>query len=605
MSSSSSSSPSPLQAQAPVQAQSPTQPAPAVSGAAAKRQPASSAPSSPARPAETSVRVRTTLLDNLIEDVSELVVLRNQIDRLAEGAGNDVLTHAAHRLHMLTGELQDRVLRTRMQPVDSVFSGLPRLVRDLANACGRQVRLELSGHETEADRSLLEAVRDPLTHLVRNAVDHGIEPPADRVAAGKDITGNVTVQAIHSGGHVVIEVADDGRGIDPDKVAAKAVATGRRTAAQIAAMSRTEILELLFEPGMSTADTVSTVSGRGVGMDVVRTNVEEVGGTVDFDSTPGRGTTWHLRVPLTVAVMPVLTVECAGHVLALSQVTLRELVTLRPDGRDVEQLGTAPVYRLRDELLPVVRLDGQLGLRSTGPDGGILVVLKAHGRRFGLVVDRVLSTGEVVVNPLARHVRQVGLYSGATVLGDGRVALILDAREIARRSHLVRDVAPALSRSESKVPAAPVEQMLVAGTRLGRRVAAPLRAVRRIERVAPSRLEPLGRHEVLRMREGIVPVVRLDRVVGEPVAPDPDELVVVLYQRDARTIALVVDAVLDIVDDDRGRHSAIEDTGLLGATVLDDHVTGLLDGAALVAAVEPTFYGDDGAADALRELVGR
>ncbi|WP_127126430.1 chemotaxis protein CheW [Georgenia sp. SYP-B2076] len=556
----------------------------------------------PARPADSTIRVRVDLLDHLMQEVGELVVLRNTIGRIADAGDDSVLTRAAQRLSLLTGELQGGVLRARMQPVDQIFSSMPRLVRTLAEECKRQVHLSMVGGSTEADRTLLEAVKDPLTHLVRNAVDHGIEPAVERMAAGKAPFGTVALQALHAGGHVVIEVRDDGRGIDPAKVAARAIERGLRTAEQLQTMTRAEILQLLFLPGFTTAESVSRVSGRGVGMDVVRTKVEAVGGTVDFDSTVGEGTTWHLRIPLTLAILPVLTVETADQTFALPQAALRELIAL-DDGEEIEHVGPAPVYRLRGELLPLVALDRFLGLGG-GAGARTIVVLKAHGRRFGLLVDRVLDTVEIVVTPLPERLRQVGAYNGATVLGDGRVALLLDPRAVARRSHAVLGVAPPVAVPEPAAPEA--RRVLVLAVGDGRRVAVPISSVSRIERIAATRVERVGRHEVVQLRGVIVPLVRLDRVLGVADAPDPAELLVVVYHHDDRSVAMVVNEILDIVADDEGRHSAIEDTGLIGSTVLDEHVTGLLDGDALVRSVTPGFYGEDGdpLVDAVRELVG-
>ncbi|WP_170297343.1 chemotaxis protein CheA [Georgenia thermotolerans] len=558
-----------------------------------------------ARPHDTTVRVRVDLLDRLVQQAGQLVVLRNQIGQLARTTAQDELARLAQQLDVVTGALQDDILRSRMQPVEHLFASLPRLVRELTAACGRQVHLKLGGGDTEADRSLLEAVRDPLTHLVRNAVDHGIEPAAERLAAGKAPFGTLTIQAVHTSGHVAIEVIDDGRGIDPDRVADKAVERGLRTAEQIAAMSTPEILQLLFQPGFSTAEAVSRVSGRGVGMDVVRTKVEAVGGTVDFTSQVGVGTTWHLRIPLTVAIVPVLGVTCAGQVYALPQTTLRELVAVRPGETGIEHVGTAAVYRHRGKLLPVVRLDEALGLPARPEADGALVVLKTAGRRFVLVVDRVLDVMHTMLTPLPTRLADVGAYLGAMLRDNGEVALVVDPRAIARRSGVVVGVAaPESAHVPEADPAPEPEQMLVSAIGDGRRAAVPISSVARIERVPSAALERVGRHEVVQVRGAIVPLVRLDRVLGAGEQPDPEELVVVLYHHAERVVALAVRRIVDIVTDE-GRHSAIEDAGLVGSAVLDSHVTELLDGDALVAAVAPAFFGGDGEgmAAALREVV--
>src|SRR3954465_12898417 len=318
-------------------------------------------------------------------------------------------------------------MKTRMQPIDNLWSKLPRVVRDLGANCGKQVSLTMVGKETELDRTLLEAVKDPLTHLVRNGVDHGREGPGDRVPAGKPAEGVLTLRAYHQGGQVVVEVCDDGAGIDPAKIAAAAVAKRLCTQAEVDVMSQADRLQLIFAPGFSTAAAVTNVSGRGVGMDVVRTNIEAIGGTIEIESVLGSGTTCRLRIPLTLAIVPALTVECAGDRYAIPQVSLLELVSLDADraANAVEDINGASVYRLRGTLLPLVRLADVLGVESDRTDGHVVIaVLQAEGKRFGLVIARVLSTEEIVVKPLGSQMKAIGTYSGATILGDGRVALI-------------------------------------------------------------------------------------------------------------------------------------------------------------------------------------
>ncbi|HEY5553731.1 MAG TPA: chemotaxis protein CheA, partial [Cellulomonas sp.] len=481
----------------------------------------------PRTSADSSIRVDTGLLDALMRQVGELVLARNQISLLASGADDVELSRSAQRLNLIAGELQEGVMKTRMQPIDHVWSKMPRVVRDLSAQCEREVALEMIGGDTELDRGLLEAVKDPLTHLVRNAVDHGIEPPAERVAAGKPAKGVLTLRAFHEGGQVVVEVADDGRGIDYEKVAAKALQRGLRTADELAAMGSSEIVQLLFLPGFSLADTVTNVSGRGVGMDVVRTKIEAIGGTVDVETAVGEGTAWRLRIPLTLAIMPALTVECAGDLYAVPQVNLLELVALDSQRTDsaIEYVQDAPVYRLRGELLPLVSLAA--ALRVDGPVGGaaaaadptrsgnqVIAVVQADQQRFGLLVDRVLNTEEIVVKPLSSRLKTLGVYAGATVLGDGRVALILDVQTISRRS-LTSDID--LRRARAAVDVAKtvtLEQVLVVGLGGDRRVAMPLASVARLEHVRLDEVELVGGREVVQYRGTILPLIRLDRLLG-------------------------------------------------------------------------------------------
>ncbi|HEY3438698.1 MAG TPA: chemotaxis protein CheA, partial [Actinotalea sp.] len=549
------------------------------------------------------------LLDVLMRQVSELVLARNAIARLAQGTADADLGRASQRLSLIASELQEGVMKTRMQPIEHVWSKVPRMVRDLAAACGRQVRLEMTGGDTELDRSLLEAIKDPLTHLVRNAVDHGIESVEDRAVVGKPAQGLLSLRAYHAGGQVVVEVTDDGKGIDPQKVAAKAIERGVRTAKQVELMAPAELLHLLFLPGFSTADAVTNVSGRGVGMDVVRTKIEAIGGTVDVDSVVGRGTTWRLRIPLTLAIMPAVTVECAQQVYAIPQVSLLELVALdtQSGSGSIEYVGSAAVYRLREDLLPLVDLRSVFG--SPARDASqrtVIAVLQADTVRFGLLVDRVLNTEEIVVKPLSARLKAIGLYAGATLMGDGRVSLILDVQGLARRSMAVEiGEADRTSHLDDVSQVVETVQVLVAGIGDGRRVAIPLSSVTRLERLPASVVEHVGAREVMQYRGGITPVVRLDRLLGGYVELGEDLTVVVCTRRD-RSVALVVAEIVDIVDDDAAHHSDLGDSGLTGSTVLKDRVTELLDVRSVVEAADPLFYADelDELSAELHEMVG-
>lgn len=545
--------------------------------------------------ADSSIRVDVDLLDTLMRLVGELVLTRNQIVRQAgEQEGLD-LVRSAQRLNLIATELQEGVMKTRMQPIDHLWSKLPRVVRDLGATCGKQVTLSMVGRETELDRSLLESVKDPLTHLVRNAVDHGLETPEDRVAKGKPAEGVLTLRAYHEGGQVVVEVCDDGAGIDADKIAQKAIDKGLRTTAQIAQMAPADILQLIFLPGFSTAAAVTNVSGRGVGMDVVKTNIESIGGTIEVESVVGRGTTCRLRIPLTLAIVPALTVECAGDRYAIPQVSLLELVALDADraATAVEDVNGASVYRLRGALLPLVRLTDVLGVESDRSDGHVLIaVLQADGKRFGLVIDRVLSTEEIVVKPLGSRLKSVGTYSGATILGDGRVALILDVQALARRAL----TAEALERStgaetvEHHKTVSEHQRMLVAGIGGGRKVAIPLSSVARLENIPMSSVEVVGSREVVQYRGAILPLLRLDRHLGAMSERDGDDLVVVVYSAGNRSVAIVVDEIVDIVDEDSEVRSDIDDHGLLGSTLIRDRIVEVLDVRAAILAADPKFY---------------
>ncbi|MBI9114593.1 chemotaxis protein CheA [Sanguibacter suaedae] len=566
-------------------------------------------------PTETSIRVDVDLLDALMRQVGELVLVRNQIAQLSGSDTDAELTRSSQRLNLIASELQEGVMKTRMQPIEHIWSKMPRIVRDLAAACGVEVRLEMVGGDTELDRSLLESVKDPLTHLVRNAIDHGIESPAERVAAGKSSTGVLTLRAYHAGGQVMVEVRDDGAGIDPHKVAAKALERGLKTTEQLDAMSTGDLLNLLFLPGFSTAAVVTNVSGRGVGMDVVRSNIEAIGGAVEVDSDVGRGTTWRLRIPLTLAIMPALTVRSGNEIYAIPQVNLQELVALDAQKmrESIEHIGAAEVFRLRGSLLPLVRLSDVMERSADAADSAVIAVLQADNQRFGLIVDRVLNNEEIVVKPLTAQLKAIGIYAGATLMGDGQVALILDVQAITRRS-LSGDLAEQDGRllEERAAGGREAQELLVVGIGSGRRVAIPLAAVTRLEQVSPDRLELVGGHEVIQYRDAIVPVMRLARTLGS-FQEDGDQLPLVVFTRGDRTVAMVVSEILEIISDEGAERSAVDDIGLLGSIVLSGRVTEVLDVPSALTQADPLFYAGDpddhhadghGTAQAHAEMVG-
>jgi two-component system chemotaxis sensor kinase CheA len=436
-----------------------------------------------------------------------------------------------------------------------------------------------------------------LTHLVRNSVDHGIETAEARKAAGKAAEGVLTLRARHESGQVVVEVADDGAGIDPAAIGAKAVERGLISADALNRMGAQDLLQLIFLPGFSTAAAVTNVSGRGVGMDVVKTNIESIGGTIEVESQPGDGTVMRLRIPLTLAIVPALTVECSGDRYAIPQISLQELVALDAEkaATAVEEVGGAPVYRLRGELLPLVRLTDVLDLASDRHDGHLVIaVLRSEGRRFGLVVDRVLNTEEIVVKALGGQLKSIGLYSGATVLGDGAIALILDVQALSRRALRTETT----ERQESREAAAAAasssdrdrQRMLLAAIGGGRRVAIPLDTVTRLEQVRTEAVERVGNREVVQYRGAILPMVRLDRHLGAYGETDREVLEVIVYADHGRSVAIVVEEILDIVDGETAVRSDIDDMGLLGSAVLGDKVTELLDVRAAILAADPAFY---------------
>src|SRR5690349_12119254 len=542
--------------------------------------------------ADSAIRVDVDLLDTLLNMVGELVLARNQLVRGVMETGDATLVRSAQRLGMITSELQEGIMKTRMQPIDHIWSKLPRVVRDLSTSLGKQVQLVMQGRETELDRSLLEAVKDPLTHLVRNAVDHGVEEPERRVAAGKSPEGTLTLRAYHEGGHVAVEVADDGAGLNVERIAQKAVENGLLRPEQIPNTDKRDIMAMVFQPGFSTAAKVTNVSGRGVGMDVVKTNIENIGGAVSVDSTPGEGTVWRLTIPLTLAIIQALTVDCGEQRYVVPQVAVLELVFIDGNSTKIEYASGAPVYRLRGKLLPLVRLDRALGLEVGGDQGVYIMVLQADGRRFGLVVDRVLNTEEVVVKALNSRFKDIGLYAGATILGDGKVGLILDVSSLARRSHLAADADRKGMDASARANAGggTGERLLV--TAVGeRRVAIPLDTVTRLEEFPRDRIEHAGSREVVQYRGQILPLVRLSHLLGAyGEEPEGETVSVVVYSEGERSVALVVDRIVDIAENSTTAHREAEEDGLVGTAVIQQRVTELLDVRRAILAADPNFY---------------
>ena len=537
---------------------------------------------------DSSVRVDVDLLDGLVQLVGELVLTRNQILQRTEAADDVELVRASQRLDLVASELQESVMRTRMQPIGQVWSKMPRIVRDLAHQLGREVDLEMDGHDTELDRSLLEALKGPLTHLVRNSLDHGIEPPAARAAAGKPTAGRLLLRAYHESGQVVVEITDDGPGIDPRHIGDVAVRRGVVTREQLARMEPRDVLDLIFRPGFSTAEQVTNVSGRGVGMDVVRTSIERIGGSVDLTSTVGAGTTMRIRIPLTLAIIPALVVGQHGERYAIPQANLVELVRL--EGQDlrenVETLAGAPVLRLRGRLLPLVSLSEALGGEKAGPDGLTIVVVQADETRFGLCVEEVHDTQEIVVKPIGRQLKALPTYAGATIMGDGRVALILDVGGIARTRVLS---AAHASEAEVQVGTVDARALLVLEVSQGRRAALPLTAVSRLEEFDLARVERSGGVEVVQYRDGILPLLRLAPAIGLAESPpSEDQISVVVHEDGDHRVGIVIDRVLDVVEEQVVPTEVGRRNGVLGSAVVQDRVTDLVD---LDAVVRPLLAG--------------
>ncbi len=566
---------------------------------------------------DSTIRVDVGQLDRLMNRVGELVLLRNQIVQYTNSTEDSELLGTSQRLNLLTTELQESVMKTRMQPIGNIWSKFPRIVRDLALACNKQVRIEMEGKETELDKTIIEAIKDPLTHLVRNAVDHGVETPEVRRAAGKGPEGLLFLRAFHEGGQVNIEISDDGAGLNYEKIRNKARQKGLITADQATRMTERELANLIFLPGLSTSERVTNVSGRGVGMDVVKTNIEKIGGTVDVQSRPGHGSTVRMKIPLTLAIIPALMVTTAGDRYAIPQVSLLELVRLEGEQlrKGIEQVNGAPVHRLRGQLLPLVYLNSELGVggdckntaaavdqipttaagESSDADTQSvnIVVLRADERQFGLVVDEINDTEEIVVKPLSKQLKIINTYAGATIMGDGRVALILDVLGLAQRANVVSEIRDAAVEKDAAGARAATEQSKSNAVLLfqygeGGRMAVDLSLVARLEEFAPETVERAADQEVVQYRSQIMPLVRVSEVLeskrAKTAGKAQESLHVVVYSDKGRSVGLVVDRILDIVEESFVMQRQSGREGVMGSAVIQKRVTDILDVRGLIAA---------------------
>lgn len=527
-----------------------------------------------------TLRVNITVLENLMNMVSELVLTRNQLLQILRGVGDSPFAAPLQRLNQVTSELQESVMQTRMQPIGNAWSKLPRLVRDLGQELGKKIDLVMSGADTELDRQILESIRDPLTHMVRNSGDHGIEAPEDRREAGKPEHGTIRLSARHEGGHIIVEVSDDGRGLSTSRIRAKAIQNGLATEAQIDGMSEQQIQQFIFRPGFSTAAQVTSVSGRGVGMDVVRTNIEKIGGAIEFSSTEGQGSRFVIKIPLTLAIVSALIVECRGERFAMPQSSVVELVRISSKSQQgVELINGHPVYRLRDRLLPLVALSDLLKIEEAGdepPQEIYVVVTQVGSFAFGIIVDRVFDTEEIVVKPTSRTLRQISLFSGTTILGDGRVIMILDPNGIAAATSgsaqseaRARDEALAASRQQRETVS-----MLVFRAGDDNTKAVPLSLIARLEEADLSNAERAGERTVMQYRGSLMPLVGID---GAPARRDGKHPILVFTEGE-RMCGLVVDEVVDIVEGSLDLQLVGgAQSGILGSSIIAGRSTDVID----------------------------
>jgi two-component system chemotaxis sensor kinase CheA len=522
-----------------------------------------------------SIRVQVSLLDKLMNLVGEMVLTRNQVLQYARINEDNDFLKLTQRLDLVTTELQDNVMRTRMQPIGSVFLKFQRLVRDLSRDLGKNIELVITGADTELDKSLIEAIKDPLTHIVRNSCDHGIELPAVRKSNGKNEQGKLTLRAYHEGGQMIIEIQDDGGGLDPAKIKVKAIQKNVVTAEKAAHLTDKQIQELIFMPGFSTAEQVSSVSGRGVGMDVVRTNIEKIGGIVELESVAKQYMKIRLRIPLTLAIVPAMIVSCGKASYAIPQVKLQELLRVDLDeGGKIEKLQGQYIYRLRDQLLPLVFFEELLsGKKELNRRVFNIVVLASASHSYGLVVDKINDTADIVVKPLPNFLKKVDMFSGATIMGDGSVALIVDPQGISDRmlkNH--KDSHPAKSDQQNRsapMPATITEYLLVKIAQST--YAIPLVLVHRLEEFQTSTFDHSLEEVLVKYRDGLLPVLEVDKLLDLPSDKKLEDMPVrpvVVVSKNNRSYGLSVDHILDITQTDQEivGHIRARD-GLLGTVI--------------------------------------
>ena len=526
----------------------------------------------------SSLRVGVQVLDQLMNLVGELALSRNQLLQLTGAHEDSEFGKPVQQLNRVTTDLLEAVMKTRMQPIANAWTKLPRIIRDLAQASGKQIALELHGAETELDRQILQAIGDPLTHMIRNSADHGIESPETRMANGKAPGGTIRLSARHESGHVVIEVADDGAGIDPQKIRRKAIERGLVRADVAEGLSDHAVLRFIFEPGFSTAEKVTNISGRGVGMDVVRSNIEAIGGTVDLSSVHGRGTTIRVKIPLTLAIIQALLVGTAGETFAVPQIGVVELVRITEEQRHlVEVVHGAEFYRLRETLLPLVRLGEELRLGPSATIEGNIVVCQVGELRFGLVVDEVFDTQEIVVKPVGRLVKHLTTYAGCTITGDGRVIMILDTAGIASLaavSNRTEGNRPATVTDEAQQVSEDTESVLLFDAGFPSLQAVPLSRVSRLEEFAGDAFEEADGRILVQYRGSLMPILAANPAMQIAArTPRP----VIVFNNGAGFMGIAVDEIRDIIDASLEVQRAGSRAGVLGVSVMAGRATEIVD----------------------------
>lgn len=538
---------------------------------------------------ETHIKVDIKLLDLLMNLAGELVLARNRVVQLANKLNEPELSRSVQSLSMVTTELQETIMKTRMQPIGVVFNKFPRIVRDLAKALNKRVNLHLEGTETELDRSIIEAIKDPLTHLVRNSIDHGIEAPEVRVQVGKPPEGNLILRAYHEGGQVLIEIEDDGKGIDLEKVKKKAIEKGFVSHEEVERLSDKEILSFIFKSGFSTAEKVTQVSGRGVGMDVVKTNIEKLGGSIELNTFLGKGTTVRVKIPLTLAIIPALIVTSHNQRYAIPQVSLRELVSINPE-TDILKMGDTEFYRLRGEIIPVVRLSRALGFKN-GKSEKSLVILTTGERHIGLLVDQIYDSEEIVVKPLGKWFKNIPLYSGATIMGDGKLALILDVVGLSQLAGLKTEE---IERSfeDKKIKTSAEETQFILIFNVGEdSLALPLALISRLDKIKAEDIQIIGGKEVILYKNKVIPLIRLENYLPIQGVPPQEEYNLLFFSERDKTCAILCSKIVDTLETTLDVEVDLYvQPGILGHRIINNKTILFLDIYKVIEMYDPEWF---------------
>lgn len=522
-----------------------------------------------------SLRVNVDVLENLMTMVSELVLTRNQLLQISRQNKDHGFATPLQRLNLVVSDLQEGVMKTRMQPVGNAWAKLPRIVRDVCHELNKKIDLEMYGQDTELDRQVLEMIKDPLTHMIRNSADHGVEPPADRLAAGKPETGKIILRSYHQGGHIMIEISDDGRGLPIEKIKQKLLQNKLVTEEQLQALSVPQIQQYIFHPGLSTADKITAVSGRGVGMDVVRSNIEKIGGSIEMRSVEGKGTHFTIKIPLTLAIVSALIIGTGDDRFAIPQLSVSELVLISPESaHKIEYVNNARVLRLRGNLLPLLDLEEVTGKPVPENDGRAryVVVTKVAQFMFGIIVDKVYDLEEIVVKPVTRLLKDLPLFSGNTILGDGQVIMILDPAGILKASGM-SEILDALQSAEAEESANQIKgaelQLLLFKAGDDTLKAAPLHLISRLEKINTSDLEFSDGRPVIKYLDQLMPVLSMDTLPRDGVHP------LIIFKADDRLAGLMVREIIDITKY-YGEVQNTDSQNLLGSVIIKDQATDIL-----------------------------